>query len=286
MLRVLHIGDASGIPYILAKYQNRSGLCRADVVTRALGLPHGIASYYGSDEWRRVPWRHSPVWRAGATRRIAVAARFEDILSRMAPGYDVLHVHGGGTEIVPVLRKKHPDKRIILHHHGDNLRGMDPSYRDEHDRHADKVLVSTPDLCEYGGHEWLPNPVDTDLFAPAGPPARNGRAVYFVIRDEPREVKLGLLRDAGAGLDCTVHDTNASPVPYPDMPAFLSGYEYYIDIKWLPIGKVMAALSTTGLQALAMGLKVVDHRYEKLEGLPDAHRPGRVVARLQGHYEG
>ena len=286
MLRVLHIGDASGIPYILAKYQNRSELCRADVVTRALGLPHGIASYYGSDEWRRVPWRYSPVWRAGATRRIAVAARFEDILGRMAPGYDVLHVHGGSSRLVPVLRRRHPGKRIVMHHHGDDLRGMDPARRDENDRHADKVLVSTPDLCEYGGHEWLPNPVDTDLFAPAGPPARNGRAVYFVIRDEPREVKMGLLRDAGAGLDCAVRDTNAHPVQYKEMPALLSEYEYYIDIKWLPIGRVMAALSTTGLQALAMGLKVVDHRLETLEGLPDAHRPGSVVARLHGHYEG
>ena len=290
-MRVLHVGDASGIPYILAKYQNRSGLCRADVVTRALGLPHGIAAHYKSDEWRRVPFRRSPVWRAGSTRRLALAARFEDLVCRMARPCDVVHVHGGGVDTLPALRRRLPRKRIIMHHHGDNLRAMDPSYREAHERHADKVLVSTPDLREYGGHEWLPNPVDTDLFSPRAP-ARNGRAVCFVIRDEPRGVKARLLEGEGDGgrrrvpFDCELHDTNERPVPYADMPDFLSGYECYIDIKWLPIGKVMAALSTTGLQALAVGCKVVDHRFEVLEGLPGEHRPEAVASRLQEHYEG
>ena len=283
-MRILHVGDASGVAHILAKFQNREPGCEADVMLRAVCAPHGINAHYGAKEWRRIPARWSPLWRRGGTAPYAVAARFVDIVNRAARGYDVIHVHTS-AELAAPIRARHPGKRIILHHHGDNLRHMDPAQREMRERHADKVLVSTPDLCEYGGHEWLPNPVDTDLFSPRAP-ARNGRAAYFVIRDEPRDTKLRLLKRGRVRLDCDLRDINERPVPYGDMPGFLAGYEYYIDIKWLPIGKVMAALSTTGLQALAVGCKVVDHRFEVLEGLPREHEPAAVVSRMREHYEG
>ena len=268
---------------MLAKFQNKLPGCRADVILRALGEPHGINAHYGAEEWRRFPMHRSPMWRRGRTSSFTLAVRFSDIVSRAAKGYDVIHVHTD-MELVSFIRARHPDKKILLHHHGDNLRQMDPAHREKHERHADKVVVSTTDLCEYGGHEWLPNPVDTDLFAASGRPTRNGRAVYFIIRDEPRDIKMRLLMDSGISLDYTVHDTNASPVPYPCMPAFLSKYEYYIDVKWLPIGKVMEGVSMTGLQALALGLKLIDHNFDTVEGLPRWHRPEDVVARLVEHY--
>lgn len=283
-MRILHVGDASGVAHILAKFQNRQRGCEADVVLRSLGAPHGINDHYRAEEWRRIPARRSPLWRRGRTSTYTVAARFVDIVNRAARGYDVVHIHTS-AELAAPIRARHPGKRIILHHHGDNLRHMAPALREERERHADKVLVSTPDLCEYGGHEWLPNPVDTDLFTPREP-ARNGRAAYFIIRDEPRDTKLRLLERGGMGLDYDLRDINERPVPYAGMPGFLSGYEYYIDIKWLPIGKVMAALSTTGLQALTVGSKVVDHKFEVHEGLPREHEPGAVVSRLRAHYEG
>lgn len=283
-MRVLHVGDASGVAHILAKFQNRVPGCEADVILRAMDAPHGINAYYGAEEWRRIPVRGSPLWRRGRTATYAVSARFIGIVNRAARDYDVIHVHTS-TELVAPIRARHPGKRIVLHHHGDNLRHIDPALRERHEMHADKVLVSTPDLREYGGHEWVPNPVDTDLFAPRAP-RRNGRAVYFIIRDEPRDTKLHLLRQGGVRLDHDLHDINERPVPYTGMPEFLAGYEYYIDIKWLPIGKVMAALSTTGLQALAVGCKVVDHRFEVIEGLPGEHEPTAVVSRMREHYEG
>lgn len=282
-MKILHVGDASGVAHILAKFQNRMPECEADMVLRAMGAPHGINAHYGAEEWRRLPMRRSPLWRKGSTSSYTVAARFTDIASRAAKEYDVIHIHTS-AEIVAPMRARHPDKKIILHHHGDNLRHMDPAHRETCERHADKVLVSTPDLREYGGHEWLPNPVDTDLFSPRAP-ARNGRAVYFLIRNEPRSTKLRLLERGSIRLDCDLRDINERPVPYADMPGLLSEYEYYIDIKWLPIGKVMAALSTTGLQALAVGCKVVDHRYEVLDGLPREHEPEAVVSRLREYYE-
>lgn len=283
-MKVLHVGDASGVAHVLAKFQNRLPGYEADVILRALGEAHGINAYYGAEEWRRFPVSTSPLWRRGGTATYTVAARFIDIVNRAAGIYDVIHIHVNAGLVAPI-RARHPRKRIILHHHGDNLRHMDPARRERCERHADKVLVSTPDLREYGGGEWMPNPVDTDLFSPRAPP-RNGKAAYFIIRDEPRDIKLQMLERGRVRLDYDLHDINERPVPYAGMPGFLSGYEYYIDIKWLPIGKVMAALSTTGLQALAVGCKVVDHRYEVHEGLPEEHEPTAVVSRLREHYEG
>lgn len=281
-MRVLHVGDASGVAHVLAKFQNKLPEYRADVILRALGEPHGINTYYGAEEWRRFPMHRSPLWRRGRGASYAVAVRFIDIVSRAARGYDVIHVHGT-VELVPLLRAKHPDKKIILHHHGDNLRHMDPAYRAKHEKGADKIVVATTDLCEYGGHDWLPIPVDTDLFAPRKP-ARNGKAVLLLIRDEPRDIKIQLLRDHGVTLDYTLHDTNTDPIPYVDMPDFLSRYEYYIDIKWLPMGKILHGMSTTGLQALAVGSKVLDHNFEIVSKMPDVCRTEAIVEKLHEYY--
>ena len=283
-MRVLHVGDASGVAHVLAKFQNKLPGYKADVILRDLGAPHGINAYYGAEEWRRFPMHRSPLWRRGKTSSYTIAARFIDIVNRKAEGYDVVHVHGT-VEFVPLVRARHPDKRIILHHHGDNLRHMDPAHRKKHERDADKIVVATTDLCEYGGHDWLPIPVDTDLFAPRKP-ARNGKAVLFLIRDEPLDTKLQLLKDHGVTLDYTVHDTNVDPIPYAYMPAFLSKYEYYIDLKWLPIGKILHGLSSTGLQALAGGCKILDHNFEIVKKMPDMCKTEAIVAKLHEYYTG
>lgn len=267
---------------MLAKFQNKLPGYKADVILRALGESHGINAYYGAEEWHRVSMRRSPLWRRGKTSSCTLAARFSDIVVRAAKSYDVIHVHVD-VEMVSLMRTRYPDKKILLHHHGDDLRQMDPTHREKHERHADKVVVATTDLCEYGGHDWLPIPVDTDLFAPRRP-ARNGKAVILLIRDEPRETKLRLLEDHGVTLDWTLHDTNTDPIPYADMPAFLSRYEYYIDIKWLPIGKVLRGMSSTGLQALAVGSKVLDHNFEIIEKMPDVCRTEAIVAKLHEYY--
>ena len=282
-VKVLHVGDASGVAHVLAKFQNKLPEYKADVILRALGEPYGINAYYGVEEWRRFPMHRSPLWRRGK-HSYTIAVRYADIVNRVAKAYDVVHIHGS-IEFVSIVRAKYPNKKIILHHHGDNLRHMDPAHREKHERHADKIVVATTDLCEYGGHDWLPIPVDTDLFS-LRKPARNGKAVLFIIRDEQRDIKLQLLKDHGVTLDYTVHDTNIDPILYADMPAFLSKYEYYIDLKWLPIGKILHGLSSTGLQALAVGCKILDHNFEIVKKMPDVCKTEAIVAKLHEYYTG
>ena len=284
MVRVLHVGDASAISHILAKYQNRISGCAADVLLRYRGRRgYDIDAHYGEEGWRRVPVRRSPIWSNAGSRRLAAAARFSDLVCREARGYDVVHIHVD-ADLVPLVRKRHPGKAIVLHHHGDRLRMEARASLELCERHADKVLVSTPDLREYGGHEWLPNPVDTDLFS-GRKASRNGKGLYLLLGGEPADAKGRALKGLRMDIERVVHDSTRDTVRYADMPDLLSGHEYYIDIKWLPIGAVMKALSSTGLQALSVGCKVVDHAFAVHEGLPDAHRPERVVARLAEHYE-
>lgn len=283
MTSILHVGDASGISHVLAKYQNRMPGYRAEVLLRERGDGHGMATYYNERGWRRVPIRGSPIWKRARSRRYAIAARFADIVNREAKKYDIVHIHVS-AELVPLVRSRHPRKKIVLHHHGDRLRMEARASLEPYERHADKVLVSTPDLREYGGHEWLPNPVDTDLFSGRSV-SRNGRGLYLLLGGEPEDVKIRVIKESGIGIGYVVRDTKYTPVKHADMPSLLSAYEYYIDVKWLPIGRVMRAVSATGLQALSVGCKVVDHEFAVREGLPGEHRPEEVVSRLGGHYE-
>jgi glycosyltransferase involved in cell wall biosynthesis len=51
-------------------------------------------------------------------------------------------------------------KRLIVHHHGSELRFVGEKYI--YSKFADKILVSTPDLLEWSPNGiWLPNPIDT-----------------------------------------------------------------------------------------------------------------------------
>lgn len=277
------MGDASAISHILAKYQNRAGHDVGVLLGYRGRRGYDIDAHYGEEGWRRVPARRSPVWSNAGRRGLAFAARFSDLVCREAKKYDIVHIHVD-ADLVPLVRKRHPDKTIVLHHHGDRLRLEPRASLERLERHADKVLVSTPDLREYGGHEWLPNPVDTDLFAGRSV-SRNGKGLYLLLGGEPADAKSRALDDPRMEVEWVLHDSTRDTVRYADMPDMLSRYEYYIDVKWLPIGSVMKALSSTGLQALSVGCKVVDHDFAVHEGLPDAHRPERVVARLAGHYE-
>jgi len=69
----------------------------------------------------------------------------------------------------------------------------------------------------------------------------------------------------------------------------LSSYEYYIDVKrdfpgHKAEGKILEAMSLTGLEALALGCKVIDWKGEVHEGLPPEHRSENVAKLLHEFY--
>jgi hypothetical protein len=89
--------------------------------------------------------------------------------SYKAKRYDVIHIHSL-FKIIPELRKKYPDKKLILHYHGSEVRtkvgSLDPLRLEAEDK-SDIILVATPDLVNYltnSNPKYIPNPVDTEHF--------------------------------------------------------------------------------------------------------------------------
>ena len=64
----------------------------------------------------------------------------------------------------------------------------------------------------------------------------------------------------------------------------LSRYEYYIDVKKRK-GKVLEAMSLTGLEALYMGVKVIRWDGKRLYKIPVKHKSERVCKQLNRIYE-
>jgi glycosyltransferase involved in cell wall biosynthesis len=152
-LKVIHCHNIAGVATTLAKYQRRLGI-DAQVIAR-----------------RRHPFGFEE----------KQMGRLSGLL--YLTGADVIHYHWTSWfEQLPGIGLRNPDarlfsamrKRIILHYHGDDLR--------QHLAHnqikADRTLVSTPDLLRYvKDAEWLPNPVDLEVFTPSG---GDGGSVYKV----------------------------------------------------------------------------------------------------------
>ncbi|MFW3146838.1 MAG: hypothetical protein ACMUIE_08525 [Thermoplasmatota archaeon] len=84
-------------------------------------------------------------------------------LLKMAPRYDLIHVHGGiGISGLGLLPLKATGKRFFAHYHGSELReNIQTSFHSI----AERIFISTPDLhrykCNVGGRELIhiPNPV-------------------------------------------------------------------------------------------------------------------------------
>ena len=68
-------------------------------------------------------------------------------------------------------------------------------------------------------------------------------------------------------------------------------YEYYIDVKRdfpgnVYAGKILQARSMSGLEALALGCKVIDWRGRIHEGFPWQHKGSEIARHLDEIYQG
>jgi hypothetical protein len=63
------------------------------------------------------------------------------------------------------------------------------------------------------------------------------------------------------------------------MPQVLTQYSVYVDLKHIG-GALLQAPSKTALECLACGLKVLNHRLEFIEKLPEEHHPQKVAAQV------
>lgn len=148
MPAVLHIGDIAGVPQELSKAQRRLGL-KSDVMSFQSHLFD-----YGVDLYRptKLPFP------------LRYAERMHS-LSQVIGDYDVLHFHW--SSLVPfgfdIPLWKKLGKRVIMHHHGDDIRNRGEDWLCS--RFADHILVSTPDLLAWSHRAvWLPNPIDLNKY--------------------------------------------------------------------------------------------------------------------------
>jgi hypothetical protein len=296
-MRILHIWDQAGVAHILAKYQSRQGYSSSVLRVKDQDK-YGINKFYD---------------------HYVIYCSQEDFIQRSlkeAAAAQLIHVHSRIDVLLPLRQRFGKSKRIILHYHGTDIRGLD-SYilrrnigkflqviplskllfkrllrrRSTHYlRHrkaqaiADAVLVSTPDLLDLvDGATYIPNPVDTEHFSEENPKKDGKKAV--TIKSEVTDIQwaLNYCKKKGINFDIEVYDRTQRPIMYKDMPEFLKRYDIYVDIRYVN-GHVLQNLSKSALESLASGLEVIDYRLKYLRGLPPEHSPSSVISRISSIY--
>ncbi len=294
-MRILHIWDQAGVAFVLAKYQTLKGHQSNAIMVKEYDK-FGIGKFYS---------------------RYIISTTLQEFVQRSieeARASDILHVHSR-SDLVQNLRKVFGDsKRIFLHYHGTDIRGIKNqklphrsrvsdlairgifTYRrirnvalfknrmhSKAQELADRVIVSTPDLLTIVPDSvHIPNPIDKEHFAPNGA-VNNNKALTF--DTEAIDVKLTLdhCKKKGLDLDIDVYNRIQNPIMYSDMPSFLKKYGLYIDIRYVD-GILLENLSKTALEALACGLEVIDYRMKRIQGLPSENVPVNVVGQLDSIY--
>ena len=290
-MRILHILDAAGVACIYSKFLQKKGHESRVIWNKDVGDKYGIYDYY-KDYIINVSY-----------------AEFTERCLREGETADVIHVHGFIDILFKLHKKFHKSKKIILHYHGTDIRGLNGQelphrsrlsdtviklkmwYRkkighSKAQKLADVVCVSTPDLLPLvrnGIH--IPIPIDTHHFRPD-----NNSSVQlkeaFTINSEVTNIQWALefCKKNGINLDVEVVDRTKNPIMYKDIPDFIRGYKTYVDIRYVN-DTVLENLSSTALQSLASGLKVLDYKLHFRQGLPREHDAVNVVSQLSGIYK-
>jgi glycosyltransferase involved in cell wall biosynthesis len=297
---ILHIGDQAGVACILAKYQRSQGY-KSEVIKLSTNDKFGIYSYYRD-----------------YISLIASEEQFVNDCLQEGVSADIIHIHGNIDMLFRLRKKFGRTKKLILHYHGTDIRGLKKQKLPHRSRLsdlaisliftyrrirnnllykkrridrkaqmlADVVIVSTPDLLQntIKGSIYLPNPVDTDHFNP-DKTSTNTKKQALIIDTEVTDTQwvLDYCKKNNIGLDIEVYDRINNPIMYKDIPSLLKAYNVYIDIRYVD-KKILSNLSKTALEALACGLDVLDYRLNYCRGLASEHYPINVISQLSSLY--
>ncbi len=186
-MRILHIEDAAAVSCILAKYQQHIQGHNSKVIKYDIYDKFGFYKFYKD--------------------YVTIAASEEQFLKHInedAKSADIVHIHTRADMVIKLRNKFGKSKKIILHYHGTDIRGLNKQklphrsglsdiaislilrYRKirnilllkkrihyKAQNLANAVIVSTPDLLNYASTKndavrklYLPNPIDLDVFKP------------------------------------------------------------------------------------------------------------------------
>lgn len=267
-LRILHVWCQAGVAALMAEYQRRLGHT-AHVVK---GQVHSnLDLFYGNKQLLDLPkpnmdrtlqrkaYTSLPSLLQSLIRRFVKLTRslqFYINVRHLAKDYDILHIHSAYLTLFFL-----PFEPKILEFHGDDVR-RHPTMKNKFSLLQVRLFVwlakpfmcfyvSTPDLMkEVPNSFWIPNPVDLEHFKRENSFER-GSALFMLNwydHDDLRAKTIASLK----GWDLTVLDRRRQFIEYAEMPRFLEKFEYFID------RANIKSLSKTALEALALGVKVVD----------------------------
>jgi hypothetical protein len=294
-MKILHLNDAAGVSCVLAKYQKKLG---NDVkVIRVSDDKYGIYEYYKDYV------------------QLVRQDEFVEKSLQEAKYYDIIHVHSSYGMIF-VLRKKYgTSKKLILHYHGTDIRGLDnfEKRKREYNKNllllvgkiikdkikrktinpsslhrlaqllSDNVLISQKDLSRYlKNAEYIPIPIDLDHFYKNESHIKR-KALLFKTQTSNIKKTLETI-NKNFNFSVEVHDRISNPIKYSQMPEFLNQYELYIDIRYVN-ELLLEDLSTTSLQSLACGLRVITPQLKILDTFPLQHNPTQIVDKLLKLYK-
>jgi hypothetical protein len=297
-MRILHVWDQAGVAFVLAKYQNLQGQYSKAIMVKEYDK-FGIGRFYNEHV-------------ISVTLEEFVQRSLEEALSA-----DIVHVHGRSDMVIRLRNEYGNSKKIILHYHGTDIRGIKKqklphrsklsdlavrgifTYRRVRDsilfkkrihrqaqRLTNAIIVSTPDLLPLISNAvYLPNPIDTDHFTPDKIFSKAGRERALTMDTEAIDIGLALnyCKQHNVNQEIEVYSRIKDPIMYKDMPVFLKKYGLYVDVRYVD-GKILENLSKTALEALACGLDVIDYKLNRRHGLPDEYTPKNVTSRLETIY--
>lgn len=270
MYNILHINSTGGISGILNDHRDKLN----GVISYSAGhvyyvkkdsLSSKLACYYDGKPFSRL------------LKLLAYS-----LLER----FDIIHIHSAEI-LVPYFKLF--GKKVVLHYHGTdiNLENRNKNiFRIICRSMANKILIADPKMKPriIGNKNkiiYLPNIVDTSLFSNVH--VRKNKKALCIISSNLDEEKI---KNKISEYKIDVYYYNISTmghINYQDMPKFLAQYEYYIDEKFTDFGLYLTALSTTALQALSLGVKVL-HNSQEYTTLPTEHTPKYLIPKVENIY--
>lgn len=259
-MKILHVWNLAGVPGVLAKYQRRNG--------------HDVKVIHRQSFQEKFHWPDTDISVPGS------AVRFYLMILFHARRSDIVHVHALDKAVL-FLRKTYPRKKIILTYHGTDIRGRWEEKKRYWSR-ANAVTVSTRDLLSgKDGIIYTPNPVDTVHFSRFQPPVP-ASALFLRSARSQLARKIVETEAKKSGLSLIVQEHGITRFSHVNYPRFMEVFSHFFDVKEIA-GKINPAMSLTGLQALAMEMKVF-YLGKWLENLPKENTPVRVMEQWEEIY--
>lgn len=267
--RVLHILDMAGqgalLCHFLAKDQRsfNNTIIKNECFCLSLYVKKGMKADMLNEYYESIPFRN-------------IKHLLKTILFKK---FQIAHIHSAEI-LIPFFKLL--GKKIILHYHGSDINI--PSRKNSIIRKlcrnmADIILYNDQDMtiptktkCVY-----FPDIIDTELFRNSN----QNKAGSLIIVSDNLDINQTLL---GIPKSTIIFNSSNDFIPYKKMPEYLSQFETYIDEKVNDKGQRLNALSNTGLQALACGLKVEKGGLTNVN-LPPQHHPNIVIPNLIRLYD-